>query len=151
PPGGERAGRPRGARAQPPANLPQHLRRDGRGAPPRQPVRQLISCARPGGARHRPRPRRCPDGPSRCFRRLKMPERVVLCIGTKEGLFVAEAPKSRGRFALRGPFGAGVSVYSALIDGRGKARLYASSCNAFFGMKILRSTDLGKTFKETKS
>ena len=80
-----------------------------------------------------------------------MSDRVVLCIGTKKGLFVAEAGKTRRSFALRGPFGSGVGVYSALIDRRGATRLYASSCNAFFGMKVLRSTDLGKTFKETKS
>jgi hypothetical protein len=80
-----------------------------------------------------------------------MPERVILSIGTKKGLFVAEAPKSRGRFALRGPFASGVAVYSSLVDTRGTPRILASSCNAFFGMKILRSTDLGKTFKETKS
>jgi len=80
-----------------------------------------------------------------------MPERVILTIGTKKGLFVAEGAKSRGRFALRGPFGPGVAVYATLIDTRGTPRLYASSCNAFFGMKVLRSTDLGKTFKETKS
>jgi len=82
---------------------------------------------------------------------LIMPERVILTIGTKKGLFVAEGAKSRGRFALRGPFGPGVAVYATLIDTRGTPRLYASSCNAFFGMKVLRSTDLGKTFKETKS
>jgi photosystem II stability/assembly factor-like uncharacterized protein len=80
-----------------------------------------------------------------------MPERVILCIGTKKGLFVAEAPKSRGRFAVRGPFAPGVAVYSALIDTRGRPRLFASSCNPFFGMKVLRSTNLGKTFKETKA
>ncbi len=60
-----------------------------------------------------------------------MPERVVLSIGTKKGLFVAEAAKNRRRFALRGPFGQGVAVYSTLIDTRGAPRLYASSCNAF--------------------
>jgi len=64
---------------------------------------------------------------------------------------VAEAAKTRRRFALRGPFGPGVAVYSALIDTRGTPRLYGSSCNAFFGMKVLCSTDLGKNFKETKS
>jgi photosystem II stability/assembly factor-like uncharacterized protein len=80
-----------------------------------------------------------------------MANRVVLCIGTKKGLFVAEAPKARRRFTLRGPFGEGVSVYSALIDTRGTPQLYASSCNAYWGMKVLRSTDLGKKFKETKS
>src|ERR1051325_7938737 len=78
-----------------------------------------------------------------------MPERVILCIGTKKGLFVAEAAKTRNTFALRGPFGPGVSVYSALIDTRKSPRLYASSCNPFFGMKVLRSTALEKSSKET--
>ena len=80
-----------------------------------------------------------------------MPERVILSIGTKKGLFVAEGAKSRRSFALRGPFGSGVAVYSTLVDTRGAPKMYASSCNAFFGMKVLRSTDLGKSFKETKS
>jgi photosystem II stability/assembly factor-like uncharacterized protein len=80
-----------------------------------------------------------------------MPERVVLCIGTRKGLFVGEATRSRRKLDLRGPFGPGVAVYAALVDTRGTPRVYASSCNAFFGMKVLRSTDLGKTFEETKS
>ena len=80
-----------------------------------------------------------------------MAERVMLAIGTKKGLFVAEAGGRRTRFSLRGPFGAGVAVYAALIDARGEPRVYASSCNAFFGMKVLMSTDLGHTFTETAS
>jgi photosystem II stability/assembly factor-like uncharacterized protein len=80
-----------------------------------------------------------------------MPDRVIVCIGTKKGLFVAEAPKTRRSFALRGPFGPGVAVYAALIEKRGTPRIYASNCNPFFGMKVLRSADLGKKFKETKS
>src|SRR5262245_30687105 len=80
-----------------------------------------------------------------------MPARVIVAIGTKKGLFVAESARTRGRFELRGPFGPGVGVYAALIDTRATPRLYASSCNAFFGMKVLRSNDLGKTFQETKS
>ncbi len=80
-----------------------------------------------------------------------MPERVVLSIGTKKGLFVAEGAKARRSFTLRGPFAPGVAVYSTLIDTRGAPRIYASSCNAFFGMKVLRSTNLGKSFKETKA
>src|SRR5262249_28430713 len=80
-----------------------------------------------------------------------MPDRVVLCIGTKKGLFVAEASKNRRAFDLRGPFGAGVAVNAALVDPRGTPRIYASSCNAFFGMKVLVSKDLGNEFQETKS
>ncbi len=80
-----------------------------------------------------------------------MPERIVVCIGTKKGLFVAEGSKTRRSFELRGPFAPGVAVYSALIDTRGTPKVYASSCNPFYGMKVLKSTNLGKTFKETKS
>src|ERR1051325_2801005 len=80
-----------------------------------------------------------------------MTQRILICIGTKKGLFVAEAGKSRRKFSLRGPFGAGVAVYSALIDQRTSPRIYASSCNPYFGMKVLVSTNLGKGFKETKS
>ncbi len=80
-----------------------------------------------------------------------MSERVIISIGTKKGHFVAEGSKKRGKFELRGPFGSGVAVYSTMIDTRGSPRVLASSCNSFFGMKILRSNDLGKSFKETKS
>ena len=80
-----------------------------------------------------------------------MPDRVVLVLGTKKGVFTAVSTKARRKFALRGPAGAGVAVYSTLVDDRGAPRLYASSCNAFFGMKVLRSADLGRTWKETKS
>jgi len=79
-----------------------------------------------------------------------MPERVVLSIGTKKGLFVAESSKPRRSFRLRGPFGPGVSVYSTLVDER-SGRLYASSCNPFFGMKVLVSSNGGSSFKETRS
>jgi photosystem II stability/assembly factor-like uncharacterized protein len=77
--------------------------------------------------------------------------RVLLVIGTKKGVFVAESPAARRRFTRRGPVGPGVPVYSTLIDTRGAPHLFASSCNPFFGMKVLRSTDLGKSFKETTS
>ena len=80
-----------------------------------------------------------------------MPERVILSVGTKKGLFVAEAARNRNGFALRGPFGAGAPVDATLIDGRSAPRIYASSRNMFFGMNILVSTDLGRNFRETRS
>ncbi len=80
-----------------------------------------------------------------------MAKRVVLAIGTKKGLFVAEAAGARNRFTLRGPFGPGVPVYSALVDTRNSPSVYFGSCNPFFGMKVFRSNDLGESFKETKS
>ncbi|MFO0915020.1 MAG: hypothetical protein U0795_18820 [Pirellulales bacterium] len=80
-----------------------------------------------------------------------MADRVLVSIGTKKGLFVAESGRNRRSFSLRGPFSTGVSVYSTLIDNRSAPRIYGSSCNPFFGMKILVSTDLGNKFKTTKS
>ena len=80
-----------------------------------------------------------------------MPEKVILSIGTKKGHFVAEAAKTRRKWTIRGPFAPGVAVYSTLIDTRGAPKILFSSCNPFFGMKVLRSTDGGKSFKETKS
>jgi len=49
-----------------------------------------------------------------------MAERVILCIGTKKGLLVAEATQAREQFALRGLFGPGVAVYAALVDTAGR-------------------------------
>ena len=80
-----------------------------------------------------------------------MSDRVLLSIGTRKGVFVAESSSRRNRFELRGPFGQGVGVYTTMVDTRATPRVYASSCNAFFGMKLLYSTDLGKKFRETKS
>lgn len=80
-----------------------------------------------------------------------MSDRVFVCLGTKKGVFVAESAKNRRSFALRGPFGQGVAVYTTMIDTRSSPRFFSSSCNAFFGMKVLVSKDLGKTFQETKS
>lgn len=80
-----------------------------------------------------------------------MSDRVVISVGTSKGLFVAESDAGRNRFELRGPFSPGVAVYSTLIDRRGNPVIYASSCNSWFGMKVLRSSDLGRSFGETAS
>jgi len=80
-----------------------------------------------------------------------MSDRILVSIGTKKGVFVAESTRNRRSFALRGPCGPGVAVYATLIDTRSTPRVFASSCNPFFGMKLLVSTDLGNRFKETKS
>ena len=80
-----------------------------------------------------------------------MSDQVLLTIGTKKGVFVAQSNAARDQFEIRGPFGEGVGVYTTMIDSRENPRVYASSCNAFFGMKLLVSDDLGKSFQETKA
>ena len=44
-----------------------------------------------------------------------MADRVIVTVGTRKGVFVAESAKARRRFVLRGPFGPGVPVYATLI------------------------------------
>ena len=51
-----------------------------------------------------------------------MSDRVVLTIGTKKGVFVAEASKHRGKFSLRGPSGQGVA--STPAHSRGAFNVY---------------------------
>ena len=80
-----------------------------------------------------------------------MSDRILVSIGTKKGVFVAESARTRRKFSLRGPFGDGVGVFTTMIDTRSAPRVYASSCNPFFGMKLLVSTNLGNKFRETKS
>ena len=82
-----------------------------------------------------------------------MPDRVILTDRHTKKAIVRRRergkPAASSRCADR--LASGVAVYSSLIDTRGTPRIYASSCNPFFGMKVLRSNDMGKTFKETKS
>jgi hypothetical protein len=79
-----------------------------------------------------------------------MADRIIVCIGTKKGLFVAESNAKRQSFEVRGPFFPGVAVYSALLDTHSD-RIFASSCSPFFGMKVIVSSDLGRTFEATAS
>lgn len=80
-----------------------------------------------------------------------MPDKVILSIGTKKGHFVAESDLKRESFRLSGPHAQGVAVYTTLIDAKDTPTIFASSCNPFFGMKLLVSKDLGKSFQETRA
>src|SRR5256885_13139793 len=65
-------------------------------------------------------------------------------LGTPEQLEVANQLQILQQFQVSHDGGVrGVDVYAALIDTRSrKPRIYASSCNPLFGMKILRSDDI---------
>ena len=150
--GHERARRARADRAALPGALPQRLRRDRRRAPPHQPVRQHGStCATATGSTRRS----CRGTSSRsCPRSQEVEHAGAASFSASEPRRACSSPRRRrpgASFALRGPFGPGVAVYSALIDTRGTPRLYASSCNPFFGMKVLRSTDLGQDVQGDRS
>ena len=97
----------------------------GAGASSSQCLRQLGPHARARPDRHEAGPRRRGQLSASRLRGVNLPDRVVLTVGTKKGVFVAEGAKPRRRFTLRGPFGPGVPAYASLIDTRGTPRLYA--------------------------
>src|SRR5207249_8370014 len=79
-------------------------------------------------------------------------DHMVWYLGTRKGLAGAQAPGPHANVQRAGPHGPDLGVFASRTGTRGRRpRIYASSCNPFFGMKILRSDDLGKTFEETKS
>src|ERR1022692_3569383 len=77
---------------------------------------------------------------------LRMPVDAVV-----GGIFFFKEEAGIRDYKVTGVQTCALPISSTLIDTRGTPRLYASSCNPFFGMKLLRSTDMGKSFKETKS
>jgi hypothetical protein len=61
-----------------------------------------------------------------------MPDRVVVSVGTKRGLFVFESDANRERWTLRGPLLKGWQIYHAVVDTRGTPRLHAAASSVVF-------------------
>ncbi len=61
-----------------------------------------------------------------------MADRIVLCVGTKRGLFLFESNRRRQNWKLRGPFLQGWNIYHAVIDTRGAPRLHVASSSDVF-------------------
>lgn len=66
-----------------------------------------------------------------------MADRVVVCIGTKRGLFVAESSAKRRDWKLRGPFLEGWHVYHATVDARRSPRIHAAAVSDVFGTTVM--------------
>ena len=75
-----------------------------------------------------------------------MAQKVVLSVGTKRGLFLLESNKRRSRWTVHGPFLKGWTVHHAMIDTRGKPRLYAAAENYTFGSTVFSADIAGKKF-----
>lgn len=74
---------------------------------------------------------------------------TLLLLGTKRGLFTA---RSRDRKTwLCEPTGlSGMPIYNAVLDQRGKQRIFAAENGDFFGSFLRYSDDLGATWQEPK-
>lgn len=74
-----------------------------------------------------------------------MAKNVVLFVGTKKGLFLAEASPDRQAWGIRGPFCDAWPVNHAAYDDK-TGTIFAAGLNAWFGPAVWKSTDLGKTW-----
>ena len=72
--------------------------------------------------------------------------RVRVLIGTRKGAFVATADGKREHWSIDGPFFAGWEIYHVKGSPADPNRLWASQTSGWFGQKVQRSDDGGKTW-----
>ena len=56
-----------------------------------------------------------------------MSDRIVVCAGTKRGLFLLESNSARASWRMSGPFLKGWEIYHAVVDTRGTPRIHAAA------------------------
>jgi photosystem II stability/assembly factor-like uncharacterized protein len=74
-----------------------------------------------------------------------MAQKVLVLIGTKKGVFIAEGDNSRRSFDIRGPFCETWPINHVVAD-PATGTIYAGGGNAWFGPAVWKSTDLGETW-----
>lgn len=79
-----------------------------------------------------------------------MAKGVMLLVGTRKGGFVAESDAARRRWKVRVPYLAGQNVMHMSFDHR-TGILFAAAWDWWFGSRIHRSFDLGRTWEEPRS
>src|SRR4051794_18026850 len=77
---------------------------------------------------------------------LRMPQRVVLLVGTRKGCFMMESDLERRDWQIRGPYCDGWPVYHAIYDGE-SGTIFAAAASEWHGTGIWRSGDLGETWQ----
>src|SRR6185369_3891290 len=73
--------------------------------------------------------------------------RVRLLVGTKKGAFVLTSDGKRKKWDVAGPHFAGWEIYHLKGSPVDPDRIYASQTSGWFGQKIQRSKDGGKTWE----
>jgi hypothetical protein len=73
--------------------------------------------------------------------------KVRLLVGTRKGAFVLTSDGKRQRWEIDGPHFAGWEMYHLKGSPADPNRLYASQTSGWFGQKIQRSEDGGKTWE----
>ncbi len=78
-----------------------------------------------------------------------MNSRNIVMVGTKKGAFVFESKDGRRTWKSTGPHFKGTQIYHVTYDPRNKLMLAAVD-SFVWGPTVARSSDLGKTWKESK-
>jgi len=76
-------------------------------------------------------------------------ETDLILVGTRKGAFVFTSKDGRRGWKMRGPYFKGTDVYHVVHDVR-SGITYAGVSNFQWGPRMMRSTDLGETWKESK-
>jgi hypothetical protein len=74
-----------------------------------------------------------------------MADKVVVCVGTKRGLFLFESSPKRRDWKMRGPFLDGWQIYHAVIDVRGTPTIHAAAVS-----NVLAATTARAKLKDGK-
>lgn len=79
-----------------------------------------------------------------------MPDKVVVCVGTKRGLFLLESDPSRSSWTMSGPHLKGWQIYHAIVDTRATPRLHAAAVSNTFAATTASGELSGRTFEAAK-
>jgi photosystem II stability/assembly factor-like uncharacterized protein len=79
-----------------------------------------------------------------------MATRVLLLVGTRKGVFIAESDAARSAWTRRGPLCEGWPVHDVSVDAADGA-LYAAAGSPWYGPAVWRSDDLGETWTHSST
>jgi hypothetical protein len=79
-----------------------------------------------------------------------MSDRVVVCAGTRRGLFLFESNAKRREWRMRGPFCTGWEIYHAVVDTRRSPRVHAAGVSGTFATTTFCGDLQGKRFTASK-
>lgn len=77
-----------------------------------------------------------------------MPEQVLVLIGTKKGVFIAQSDANRRSWELRGPFCETWPMQHVIGD-PATGTIYGAAGNEWFGPAVWKSTDLGESWSHS--
>lgn len=79
-----------------------------------------------------------------------MPDKVVVSVGTKRGLFLLESNRRRSNWTVSGPHLKGWQIYHAVVDTRSTPRLHAAALSDTFAATTAAGELAGRKFDAAK-